>query len=142
MECDRCNETCRERETRETFDGLAVCPDCADDMSECSECELLFVPEEEGQELCPGCRDQADEEDDEPIKASVPTCEEWAAEIARDHHKHNKLGALTKAEAREHAALLAESGYTRYAAYKSPVIDFDPEEWQAACAAELLRLGG
>lgn len=60
MECDLCCETFRKSDARETTDGDSVCPDCAESMVECRECELLFCPEDE-EELCPHCQEDEDE---------------------------------------------------------------------------------
>ena len=62
VECANCGETCRKREAKEAVNVGMVCPDCADAMTECEECELLFEPEGEA-EVCPDCRGDEDEEE-------------------------------------------------------------------------------
>jgi hypothetical protein len=69
-------------------------------MTECTGCELLFEPEEAGQDLCPECRPEEEEdEDDEPIVVRVPTVESWASDIAADYYKLESPARRRRSEA-------------------------------------------
>ena len=65
MECAHCGEKVAKRDAKETGAGELVCPDCADDMTECAECDALFDHgEDEAVTLCEDCRPE--DEDGEP----------------------------------------------------------------------------
>jgi hypothetical protein len=143
MECDLCGETCRKREARETSDGNTVCPDCADGMTKCEECELLFDQQHE-ETVCENCREDEDEgeDEDEPSPARVPSVMEYAREIAeafyRSSARAGTLGPVDEAWAREIAVELVDQ-YGTLRNHRGEVVrTYSRVAWMDAFACALL----